>query len=233
MEWLDGRTLDERLASGPLGLRTRWRWRDARQKRSSFVHREHFVHRDLKPANLVLCDGLPAKTKLIDFGIARRESSPRPERARELCGRHVGVHVARASHGQRRARRARGRVRARLRAVRGDQRLARVSERSRAGGARQSLAARRPIWPIFCEGLPQALLTLLSKMLATDPSQRPKDGSALLSELLTRRAAGTPPSGVHVSAVSPASSMAQGTDSAMRSSRRSLRARRLARACLT
>jgi serine/threonine protein kinase len=36
----------------------------------------------------------------------------------------------------------------------------------------------------FCENVPSPLLTLLSKMLATDPSQRPRDGGALVGELL-------------------------------------------------
>lgn len=36
----------------------------------------------------------------------------------------------------------------------------------------------------FCDDLPEPLLTLLSRMLAPDPSQRPKDGGVLLDELL-------------------------------------------------
>ena len=35
----------------------------------------------------------------------------------------------------------------------------------------------------YCVGLPKPLLTLLARMLATDATQRPRDGSALVTEL--------------------------------------------------
>jgi serine/threonine protein kinase len=39
--------------------------------------RRLIVHRDIKPANLLLCDGDPGRTKVLDFGIARLAWSPR------------------------------------------------------------------------------------------------------------------------------------------------------------
>src|SRR6185369_8257159 len=66
MEWLHGQTLDERLATGPLGLSDALALARQTAAALSFVHREQFVHRDLKPANLLLVDDLPAKSKLID-----------------------------------------------------------------------------------------------------------------------------------------------------------------------
>jgi serine/threonine protein kinase len=37
----------------------------------AYAHGLGIVHRDLKPANVILCDGDPARVKIIDFGLAK------------------------------------------------------------------------------------------------------------------------------------------------------------------
>jgi serine/threonine protein kinase/Tol biopolymer transport system component len=68
LEYLEGRTLADRIATGPLPLREAIsiaiQTADALDK----AHRAGIVHRDLKPANIFLTR---AGTKLLDFGLAR------------------------------------------------------------------------------------------------------------------------------------------------------------------
>ncbi|HEX4440579.1 MAG TPA: protein kinase, partial [Thermoanaerobaculia bacterium] len=68
MELLDGETLSDRLARGPLPLEQTVRYgaqiADALEK----AHRQGIVHRDLKPGNVMLTK---TGVKLLDFGLAR------------------------------------------------------------------------------------------------------------------------------------------------------------------
>jgi serine/threonine protein kinase len=68
MEYLDGETLDERLAQGPLPinevLSVAISLADALDK----AHRQGLAHRDLKPGNIMLTRG---GAKLLDFGLAK------------------------------------------------------------------------------------------------------------------------------------------------------------------
>jgi len=73
MEYLEGQTLAERLAKGPLPLEQVLRYgveiADALDK----AHRQGIVHRDLKPANVMLTK---SGVKLLDFGLAKAFPSP-------------------------------------------------------------------------------------------------------------------------------------------------------------
>ncbi len=68
MELLEGETLSDRLAKGPLPLDQTLRYgveiADALDK----AHRQGIVHRDLKPANVMLTR---SGVKLLDFGLAK------------------------------------------------------------------------------------------------------------------------------------------------------------------
>jgi len=68
MEYLEGETLAERIAKGPLPIPELLRYAlqiaDALDK----AHRQGVVHRDLKPANIMLTK---AGAKLLDFGLAK------------------------------------------------------------------------------------------------------------------------------------------------------------------
>jgi len=68
MEYLEGETLADRLAKGPLPLEQTLRYgvqiADALDK----AHRQGIVHRDLKPANVMTTK---SAVKLLDFGLAK------------------------------------------------------------------------------------------------------------------------------------------------------------------
>jgi serine/threonine protein kinase len=73
MELLEGETLSERLAKGPLPLEQTLRFgmeiADALDK----AHRQGIVHRDLKPGNVMLTK---SGVKLLDFGLAKAMAAP-------------------------------------------------------------------------------------------------------------------------------------------------------------
>ncbi|WP_437605644.1 protein kinase [Sorangium sp. So ce834] len=71
MEWLDGVTLEERLAAAPLALAESVALTARVAETLGAVHRLGVVHRDLKPSNLMLVGGAVERVTLLDFGIAR------------------------------------------------------------------------------------------------------------------------------------------------------------------
>jgi predicted ATPase len=77
MEWLDGRTLDDVLASGPLTIGESVALGRPVAEALASAHRRGIVHRDIKPGNLVLPGGHLEDVRLVDFGLARRVLDPR------------------------------------------------------------------------------------------------------------------------------------------------------------
>ncbi len=75
MELLEGETLSDRLAKGPLPLESTLRYgveiADALDK----AHRQGIVHRDLKPGNVMLTK---SGVKLLDFGLAKAMAPAAP-----------------------------------------------------------------------------------------------------------------------------------------------------------
>ncbi len=67
MEHLEGETLAERLARGPLAMREALEAALGILSALEALHRNGLIHRDLKPANLFLT---PHGVKLLDFGVA-------------------------------------------------------------------------------------------------------------------------------------------------------------------
>jgi serine/threonine protein kinase len=183
MEWLKGDTLEQRLAAGPLSLQDALNTTRRAAEGLSAVHRAKLVHRDLKPTNLILCDGLATRTKLIDFGIARREAA-----------RGLSVHASFAGGTWAYMSPEQAMGSAELGARTDVYSLGCVFFETITGSpafpSDRAQAVVAKVWQPapnladFCLGLPESLLTLVSKMLATDPMQRQKDGSALVSELL-------------------------------------------------
>ena len=68
MELLEGESLAERLARGPLPLRQALRYGAEIADALDRAHRQGIVHRDLKPANVMLTK---SGVKLLDFGLAK------------------------------------------------------------------------------------------------------------------------------------------------------------------
>ncbi|WP_437964413.1 protein kinase [Sorangium sp. So ce260] len=71
MEWLEGVTLEERLAEAPLTLAEGVTLAARAATTLGAIHRLGIVHRDLKPSNLMLVGGAAERVTLLDFGIAR------------------------------------------------------------------------------------------------------------------------------------------------------------------
>ena len=68
MELIDGESLAERLAAGPMPLADVLRYGAQIADALDCAHRKNIVHRDLKPGNVMLTK---SGAKLLDFGLAR------------------------------------------------------------------------------------------------------------------------------------------------------------------
>src|ERR1700730_14485718 len=68
MEYLEGETLAQRLAKGPLRLEQVWQYAIEMADALDKAHRKGVTHRDLKPGNIILTR---AGSKLVDFGLAK------------------------------------------------------------------------------------------------------------------------------------------------------------------
>jgi predicted ATPase len=70
MEWIDGRTLRQRLGEGPFAMPEVFGVASQIADALAAAHEKGVVHRDLKPENIMICpDG---RAKVLDFGIAKR-----------------------------------------------------------------------------------------------------------------------------------------------------------------
>jgi serine/threonine protein kinase len=76
MELVEGQTLGEHLAAGPIDWRIGVRICAEVAAALAAAHAEHVVHRDIKPANIMLT---PSGAKVLDFGIAAAAGSPDPD----------------------------------------------------------------------------------------------------------------------------------------------------------
>ncbi len=71
MEWLEGQTLRQRLALGPLSIEESVDLTRRIAGALAHAHAQGIVHRDLNPANLLLVEGRVESVKILDFGLAR------------------------------------------------------------------------------------------------------------------------------------------------------------------
>ncbi len=74
MEWLEGEDLADRLTRGPLTTQETLALARAMASALGAAHERHIIHRDVKPSNIFLVDGKAEQAKLIDFGVARRDT---------------------------------------------------------------------------------------------------------------------------------------------------------------
>ncbi len=73
MEYLEGDTLAQRIARGPIPFAEAMRFAQEMADALDAAHHKGITHRDIKPANVMV---VKTGTKLLDFGLARIEQGP-------------------------------------------------------------------------------------------------------------------------------------------------------------
>jgi serine/threonine protein kinase len=180
MEWLDGETLEDRLARGAIGPVAAARLGCRVLGALAAAHEHGIVHRDIKPSNLFLPGADLDQAKLLDFGIARRtQDDLRVTRPGKALGTPMYMAPEQARDGE---------------AVDGRAdifSLGCVLYECATGEPpplRAGYAAEAHTWDdVECtwlySALPQPLRDVLSRMLALEPARRPDNAEALADEL--------------------------------------------------
>lgn len=70
MEYVEGQTLQQKLADGPLALKEALRIALEISEALELAHRKGIVHRDLKPSNIMLT--VDGHAEIMDFGLAKK-----------------------------------------------------------------------------------------------------------------------------------------------------------------
>jgi tetratricopeptide (TPR) repeat protein len=78
MEWLQGEDLERRIRRGPVSVRDTLALGRSTAEALGAAHAAGIVHRDIKPSNLLIVGHDLARTKIVDFGIARSRQATRP-----------------------------------------------------------------------------------------------------------------------------------------------------------
>ena len=88
MQFLEGTTLDKRIAEAPLPLATALDIGRQTAEGLEAAHKRGVVHRDIKPANLMLTGDNPAKpqVKILDFGLAKLAEGSKLTQADSVLG---------------------------------------------------------------------------------------------------------------------------------------------------
>ena len=97
MEYLEGATLKDRLAAGPLALETVLRLGIQIADALDAAHTANIIHRDIKPANIFISSR--GHAKLLDFGLAKSAGQPhRQVDVTTMAGTRQGVVMGTAAY---------------------------------------------------------------------------------------------------------------------------------------
>ncbi|AGP35895.1 protein kinase domain-containing protein [Sorangium cellulosum] len=195
MQWLDGITLEERLARGPLSIPESVALAARMATTLGAIHQLGIVHRDLKPSNLMLVGGAIERATLFDFGIA---SGLRLAQGLTSPGAILGTPGYMAPEQ-----------------ARGESAVdARADVFALGCMLFECLAGRPPflgdsalslIMKVVLEdpprlgelrdGIPEPLDRLIARMLSKPAAERPRDGAAVAEELASLVVEGVPAGG--------------------------------------
>ncbi|MEZ4299491.1 MAG: protein kinase [Polyangiaceae bacterium] len=185
MEWLEGQTLRDRLARRELTIKETVELGRRVAGALGAMHKAGFVHRDLKPGNLFLLGGEPSAIKVIDFGIARLRGA-----GAEIT--HTGIMLG--TPGYMAPEQARGEpdIDARADVFALGCVLFRCLTGKPAFEGEDALAVLlkvaledAPRAQKLRPDVPEALDTLVARMLSKTRGERPANGEAVLAELST------------------------------------------------
>ncbi len=183
MEWLGGETLAMRVARGPLGVTDSVEIGLAVARALAAAHSVGVVHRDIKPSNLMLVGGSTRDVRLLDFGVAWNGD---PARTHTRSGVFIGTPGYLAPEQ-----------------ARGQREPSATADVFSLGAVLFECLTGRPAFAAdhvmsllaklvledapwvsaFLPDVPQALDDLVARMLAKDPSERPRDGAEVAAEL--------------------------------------------------
>jgi serine/threonine protein kinase/predicted ATPase/tetratricopeptide (TPR) repeat protein len=91
MEWIEGQTLRQKLAQGPLPVPEVLGIASQILDALAAAHEEGIIHRDLKPENIMV--NATGRVKVLDFGIAKRTARPNELTRASDTGNTVGLVV--------------------------------------------------------------------------------------------------------------------------------------------
>ncbi len=178
MELLEGQSLEERLALGPLSPREALALMIPVSSAVAAAHAAGIIHRDLKPANIFMCRGGAAK--VLDFGIARNHADFAITGTREMPGTPAYL-----SPEQCRGKKATAASDLYALGVTLFEALAGALPFT--GSATAVIVAHAnktaPLLRERAPDAPESLEALVARLLAKDPAERPPTADALKSEL--------------------------------------------------
>jgi serine/threonine protein kinase len=184
MEWLEGRDLSKRLVEGPLDSPAALAIALELASALNATHGAGILHRDLKPSNVFLVGDSLEDIRLIDFGIAKQESAERAGASLTATGAVLGSPHYMAPEQLRGEHEPRSDVYG-LGATLFEMLTGRPPFVGAHVGAVLVAVSAEPAPAISAlrPELAGPIESLVRRMLAKDPRERPRDMQAVVSEL--------------------------------------------------